>query len=138
MDGIIIKEYTQYNEAELLGLYQSVGWGTYFNQPEQLKQAFESSLYILGAFSQKKLLGLLRAVGDGVSVVLIQDILVQPEYQRQGIGTRLIARLFTLCRNVRQIHVLTDDLPSTVDFYTAVGFTPIENCHYRALTKHRF
>lgn len=138
MDNIVIKEYNQYNAQELLPLYQSVGWNTYFNHPEQLKQAFDHSLYILGAFSQQRLVGLLRAVGDSVSVILIQDILVRPEYQRQGIGTKLMARLFSCCRNVRQIHVITDDQPGTVGFYTAVGFVPIAKCHYRALTKHRY
>lgn len=138
MDNVVIKEYNQYNARELISLYQSVGWHTYFNHPEQLKQAFDHSLYILGAFSRQTLAGLLRAVGDGVSVVLIQDILVRPEYQRQGIGTKLIARLFSCCQNVRQIHVITDNRPSTVGFYTAVGFAPIEKFHYGALTKHRF
>lgn len=138
MDNIVIKEYNQYNARELISLYQSVGWNTYFNHPEQLKQAFDHSLYILGAYSQQKLLGLLRAVGDGVSVILVQDILVRPEYQRQGIGTKLIARLFSCCRNVRQIHVITDDQPSTVGFYAAVGFLPGKKLHYRLFTKQRF
>ena len=55
-----------------------------------LEHAFEHSLRILGAHDGEKLVGIIRAVGDGYSVLFIQDILVLPEYQRKGIGNRLM------------------------------------------------
>ena len=33
---------------------------------------------------------MVRVVGDGASVILIQDLLVHPEYQRKGIGDQLM------------------------------------------------
>lgn len=136
MDTVVIKEYGQYNEAEICSLYNSVGWSVYC-RAERLRQAFAASVCILAAYERNKLIGLLRAVGDGVTVVLLQDVLVHPGYQRRGIGRRLVACLLARYKNVRK-YVLTDDLPRTVGFYKAVGFTPVENAHCRALTRSRF
>ena len=33
---MIIKEYSGYNEAEILGLYSTVGWCAYTDHPEKL------------------------------------------------------------------------------------------------------
>ena len=133
--NIEIKEYAHYHEEDILPLYRSVGWSAYYSRPEALKQAFENSLCIFAACADGELAGLIRAVGDGYTIVFIQDILVKPAYQRKGIGTRLMARVLERYRHVRQLHLMTDDLPETVGFYKAVGFTPAEDVHCRAFTK---
>lgn len=138
MTDIAIKEYENYNETEILELYKSVGWSGYYDHPETLKAAFEGSLCILGAYAGGELVGLCRVVGDGSTVVFLQDILVKPKYQRQGIGRRLIAAVLEKYRHVRQLHLMTDDLPATVGFYKAVGFTPVEEIHCRAFTRLRY
>ena len=65
-----------YNEEEILSLYKSVGWINYTDNPKMLEDAYANSLRILGAYENEKLLGIIRVVGDGHSVVFIQDILV--------------------------------------------------------------
>lgn len=85
-----IKEYQTYNEQEIIDLYQSVGWTNYTSCPEMLEKAYKNSLCILGAFEKEKLVGVVRVVGDGISIVFVQDILVLPEYQRQGVGSALM------------------------------------------------
>ena len=138
MTGVTITEYKSDDETGLLELYNSVGWRGYYGQPERLKQAFAGSLCVLGAYAGTELVGLCRVVGDGITVVFLQDILIKPEFQRQGIGRRLIAAMLHRYRNVRQFHLMTDDLPSTVGFYKAVGFLPAEELHYRAFSRLRY
>ena len=82
-----IEEYTTYQEPEVLALYGSVGWTAYTEQPEALRRGFAGSLLTLAARENGTLVGLLRAVGDGCTVVLVQDLLVRPDHQRRGIGT---------------------------------------------------
>lgn len=137
MEQVIIKEYSCYNEQEILALYKSVGWSGCYSHSQVLRLAFENSLCVLGAYVNGALAGLIRAVGDGQTVVLIQDVLVQPMYRRQGIGRALVAKLLARYRHVRQLHLLTDDLPHTVGFYRAVGFTAAEDVHCRAFTRIR-
>lgn len=138
MEEILICEYREYRQAEILDLYRCVGWSAYYAQPEMLAMAFQNSLCVYAAYAKGQLVGLIRAVGDGASVVFIQDVLARPAYQRRGIGTRLMAALLERYKNVRQIHLLTDDIPDTVAFYQAVGFAPVQQNHCIAFTRLRY
>lgn len=136
MDTITIKACV-YTEA-VLDIYKSVGWTIYASDPEKLRRAFENSLCILGAYDGDTLVGILRAVGDGETVVFLQDILVRPDKQGQGIGRRLMAEFFRKFADVRQIQLLTDDIPATVGFYRAVGMVPAEELHFKSFVKLRW
>ena len=135
MSNIEIKAYETYHEPEILSLYKSVGWSAYYTKPEILRQAFEGSLCVCGAYLEERLVGLIRVVGDGQTVIFIQDVLVHPDYQRQGIGTMLIGQIKARYHHVRQMHLMTDDTPRTVRFYKSAGFIPVEDAHARAFTK---
>ena len=116
---------------EVLPLYEAVGWTNYTQKPEMLEAAYKNSLHIIGAFNdEEKLVGVLRAVGDGASILFIQDILVYPEYQHQGIGTKLLQMILEKYKNVYQIQLATDDSTKTVSFYESNGFTSLTslNC----------
>ncbi len=116
-----IKTYTNYNENEILNLYSSVGWTAYTDHPEVLKKGFENSLSVLAAYEDDRLIGLIRAVGDGYTIVFIQDILVLPEYQRRGVGTALLQAILDNYKDVRQIELATDNTPKTIAFYKSMG-----------------
>jgi len=133
-----IKEYRDYVSDEILSLYRSVGWSAYYSQPETLRRAFDSSLCVLAAYVQGGLAGIVRGVGDGETIVFVQDLLVRPEFQRQGIGTRLMGQMFFRYRNVRQFHLMTDDCPETEGFYRSIGMVPIDKIHALAFTRVRY
>ena len=107
---------------EVLALYKSVGWSMYTRDPARLERALTHSLTVLSAYEGKQLVGLIRAVGDGETILFIQDLLVLPEYQRRGIGKQLIEALLARFPEVRQRVLLTDDDPKTRSFYKAAGF----------------
>jgi len=129
-----IKEYQTYNESEILNLYTSVGWTNYTNHPEMLKNAYANSLKILGAYESEKLIGIIRVVGDGHSVVFIQDLLVYPEYQRCGIGTALLKQILSDYKHVYQKHLFTDNTEKTIPFYKSLGFTMDTDMNCRAFS----
>ena len=117
-----IREYRIYNESEILQLYQSVGWSAYTDYPEVLRKGFDNSMLTLAAYEGDQLLGIIRTVGDGHTIVFVQDILVYPEYQRQGIGTALLRAILDRYSHVRQIELATDNTPKTIAFYKSMGF----------------
>lgn len=129
-----IQEEKQLEVAEVLPLYEAVGWTNYSHNPSMLEQAFAHSLFVLAARDQGKLIGLLRAVGDGASILFIQDIIVLPDYQRQGIGRRLMQETLEHFSHVYQIHLLTDQTEKTAAFYQSVGFADVESMSCRAFT----
>ena len=124
--NIEIHEYIDFDLEEITGLYQAVGWTNYTARAGMLREAYERSLCVLGAYLGDRLIGILRAVGDGVSIVLIQDLLVLPEYQRQGAGTKLLHTLMDRYKTVYQMELLTDDTEKTASFYRSAGFVPAE------------
>ena len=117
-----IKEYKAYSEPEILSLYASVGWTAYTDQPEVLRKGFENSMLTLAAYEGDLLLGIIRAVGDGHTIVFVQDILVFPEHQRKGIGSALLQAILDRYSHVRQIELATDNTPKTIAFYKSMGF----------------
>lgn len=116
-----LRQIQIYNEKEILALYDSVGWTAYTDSPEYLRQGFKNSLYTIGAYCDDILVGLIRTVGDGFTIVLIQDLLVMPNYQRQGVGTRLIKAILDKYSHVRQVQLVTDNTPGTISFYRSIG-----------------
>lgn len=124
MSTIKLKKYEKYNENEILALYNSVEWINYTNHPEMLRNAFKNSLTVLGAYENEKLVGIIRVVGDGHSIIYIQDILVLPKYQRKGIGSLMIKEILSLYGHVYQKILLTENQPNTVEFYKKMKFIP--------------
>ena len=111
---------------EIFPLYEALGWTNYTSNPIMLQNALEHSLFLLSARDEDgKLIGFLRAVGDGYSIVYIQDIIVLPEYHRQGIGTQLLRQTMEHFKEVYQMILTTDSELKTIAFYEANGFTAL-------------
>ena len=107
---------------DVLHLYQAVGWTNYTNQPQMLEQALPHSLAVYLAFDGEKIVGLIRLVGDGFSSVLVQDLIVLPIYQRQGIGSALMKQALEAYKDAYQVQLVTDQTERTLGFYRSMGF----------------
>lgn len=130
-----IRAYTEYNETEILDLYASVGWTAYTDDPAALRNGFANSLLTLAAYEEAALAGLIRVVGDGHTIVFVQDILVRPLFQRRGIGSALLRAVLNRYSNVRQIELVTDDTPKTTAFYRSMGFQELTEIGCRGFMK---
>ena len=131
-----IRNYSTYNEKEILKVYSSVGWTAYTDDPQALKQGFQNSLLVLAAYEREELLGIIRAVGDGVTIVFIQDLLVFPEKQRKGVGTALVKAVLKRYPTVRQIELTTDQSPETAAFYESLGLSEFAKIGCRGFMKY--
>ncbi|WOS95530.1 GNAT family N-acetyltransferase [Nosocomiicoccus massiliensis] len=115
----------QIGKDQLERLYNDAEWYAYTNDLDLLQQAVNQSLYVLTAWEEDTLVGLIRVVGDGLTIIYIQDILVLKEYQNQGIATEMLQHVLTKYDNVRQKVLLTDEAPDVRHFYEKNGF---ESC----------
>lgn len=128
-----IREYVNYNADEILHLYTEVGWTAYTENMPALEQGYQNSLLVLAAYENNELLGIIRVVGDGFTIIFIQDILVYPKKQGHGVGTALLKAVLNRYSAVRQIELATDNTPKTVSFYKSLGFSEfseIECCGF--------
>ena len=60
---------------------------------EQVEKALENNLFDVIAVCNDEVIGMGRLVGDGVMYWYLQEIIVLPEFQGKGIGTRIVDRL---------------------------------------------
>lgn len=107
---------------DVLHLYQAVGWTNYTNQPQMLEQALSHSLTTYLARDGEEIVGLVRLVGDGFSSVFVQDLIVLPSYQRQGIGSNLMKEALADYKDAYQIQLVTERTEKTLGFYRSLGF----------------
>ena len=115
---------------DVLHLYQAVGWTNYTNQPQMLEQALSHSLAIYVALDGDTVVGLIRLVGDGFSSVFVQDLIVLPTYQRQGIGSALMKQALGDFKGAYQVQLATEQTEKNVGFYRSMGFETLStyNC----------
>ena len=112
---------------DVLPLYQAVGWTNYTNQPQMLEQALSHSLATYLARDGEKIVGLVRLVGDGFSSVFVQDLIVLPSYQRQGIGSNLMKKSLADYKDTYQIQLATNESEKTLGFYRSLGFETLSS-----------
>ena len=106
----------------VLHLYQAVGWTNYTHQPQMLEKSLSHSLAIYLALDGEAIVGLVRLVGDGFSSVFVQDLIVLPSYQRQGIGSALMKEALRDFKDAYQVQLVTDQTEKTLGFYHSLGF----------------
>jgi len=119
---ISYKEGTQIKTKDLEHLYSSVGWSAYTRDMDTLEKAVRNSLSVITAWEDNQLVGLIRVVGDGCTILYIQDILVKPDFQNRNIGTNLMNKIIDKYKDVRQKVLLTEEAPDVRHFYEKFDF----------------
>ena len=107
---------------DVLHLYQAVGWTNYTNHPQMLEQVLSHSLTTYLARDGEEIVGLVRLVGDSFSSVFVQDLIVLPSYQRQGIGSNLMKEALADYKDAYQIQLATEQTEKNLGFYRSLGF----------------
>ena len=130
---ITIKKQEFVKLEDILHLYQAVGWTNYTNQPQMLEQALSHSLVIYLALDDDAVVGLIRLIGDGFSSVFVQDLIVLPSYQRQGIGSALMKEALEDYKEVYQVQLATEQTEKNVGFYRSMGFETLSTYDYTGM-----
>ncbi|WP_281863416.1 GNAT family N-acetyltransferase [Planomicrobium okeanokoites] len=118
----VYKEGKQIDKESLKSLYEDVEWFAYTKDLDQLAEAVAHSLYVLSIWDNDELIGLIRVVGDGLTIIYIQDILVLNRRQNKGIASELLRCVLEKFRDVRQKVLLTEEAADVRHFYEKNGF----------------
>ena len=103
---------------ELAHLYKIAPLGN--KNPNDLKIAFSNSMYKCFVYGETKLIGVGRAIADGVDVSYLCDVAVHPEYQRRGIGKQIVRKLLEFSTGYNKILLFTS--MGKEPFYSKLGF----------------
>ena len=131
---ITIKKQEIVKLEDVLHLYQAVGWTNYTHQPQMLEQALSHSLVIYLALDGDAVVGLIRLVGDGFSSVFVQDLIVLPSYQRQGIGSSLMKEALKDYKDAYQVQLVTEETERTLEMYRFMGFETLSTYDCTGMT----
>jgi GNAT superfamily N-acetyltransferase len=85
---------------EAAALYVELGWGTAKQYTAaQMKRSLENCDIVVSARNgADELVGIARAFTDRVEYTKILDMVIAPEYQRQGVGARMMREIEKLCK----------------------------------------
>jgi len=103
-------------------LYRIAGWVDENDDCGFLAAALKNSCAVCAARCDGRIAGMGRALGDGVSDAYIQDVVVDPEFRRRGIGGAIVRTLAAELqgRGVDWIALVGE--PGTEEFYRSLGF----------------
>ena len=95
------------------------------NKPHKnLKIVFNNSMFKYFVYDKGKLIGVGRALADGVDCSYICDVAIHPEYQGRGIGKAIIENLIEDSKGHNKIILYA--VPNKEPFYAKFGFTKMK------------
>jgi len=128
-DNVDIRLVSRTDQDQIIRLYKEAGWWKPENdrQPEFVDRIAGNSYYFVGAFSDRRMIGMGRVLSDGVSDAYIQDVTVLRTYRGRGIGQKIIKALIRKLQADRVEWIGLIGEPGTGDFYKKLGFTVMKD-----------
>lgn len=117
---ITYRDTKNYIAKDLQDLFQPVGWLS-ANYAERLKKAIDNSETVFTAWDDGKLVGLINAIDDSELTVYVHYLCVDPEYQGQGIGKKLLQRIKEKYKDYLYIILIAENEP-LLKYYSENGF----------------
>ncbi|NYE07535.1 ribosomal protein S18 acetylase RimI-like enzyme [Bacillus niacini] len=122
MDLRIHSDFSKLSLDEMKEIYSSVGWTKH--TIEIIKQIFEASNVIALVTVNGRIIGFGRAMTDGVFNAAIYDVIVHPEFQKQGIARQIMEYLLDKLSNISCVHLISTS--GNEDFYKKLGLKRIK------------
>jgi ribosomal protein S18 acetylase RimI-like enzyme len=107
----------------LLALYREVGLVAGLAQRGEgakILEAFRRSYRVASAWEGERLVGAARLVSDGITYGTVFDVGVLPEYQKRGIGKRLV---LSVLEGHESLYVHVTSTFGNEAFYEKLGFS---------------
>jgi predicted N-acetyltransferase YhbS len=92
---------------------------------ERIKKMCENANLIVTARINGKLIGIARSVTDFVYCTYLSDLAVDEEFQKQGIGKKLIEETK---KQTPQATLILLSAPAAVDYYPKIGMKKHNHC----------
>lgn len=120
--GIDVAIVTMADSHEVAALYKDAGWWRDDYDEDFIPAMIAGSFRFAAAYDDGRLVGMGRAISDGVSDAYIQDVVVLGEYRGRGIGVRLVGLLTDSLHAAGIDWIGLIGEPGTGDFYRRLGF----------------
>ena len=127
LSNITFTENGEIDIIQLNALYRIIGWDLHNRRTEiETNEMIRVSHYYISAYTQnKQLVGFARVCGDPY-IAQVLDVIVHPNYRRQGIATRCMSGVLAYLQNSNYVSVTLTDGSGLTDFYQRFGFQIID------------
>ena len=129
MNEIVVSLIDQPDEARLraiVGLYRQAGWWPE-GEGEDLERLAglvrQSHCFAAALAPDGSLIGMGRAISDGVSDAYLQDVTVAPAWRRSGLASRIVGLLVERLRADGISWIALIAAPDTTALYRRLGFS---------------
>ncbi|GHU39692.1 N-acetyltransferase [Bacilli bacterium] len=90
----------------------------------RMTEMFKNSNLVISAWSEDELVGIARALTDFSYTTYLSDLVVKTDFQRQGIGQKLIQEIQAAAPMAKIVLLAA---PQAVDYYPHIGFEKHES-----------
>lgn len=113
------------NADLIIELYNNAGLPRPTHDKERIQKMLDNSNLIVTAWDGDVLIGVSRCITDWVWSCYLADLAIRKEYQKEGIGKKLI----NLTKEIvgEQSMVLLLSVPTALEYYPKVGFKKQES-----------
>ena len=105
---------------QIIELYDKAGLPRPTHDQERIQKMYDSSNLIVTAWDNDVLVGVSRSITDWVWSCYLSDLAIHPDYQKGGIGKKLID--LTKEKVGDQVMILLLSVPTAMTYYPKVGF----------------
>lgn len=135
---IILDKKSDITFDEINELTKSVGWGdAYFDSSQQWQHTLAMSAHVGYIRDNNKVIAFGRLVEDG-KMCMFYDICIHADYQKQGLGLRLMNHLIDKIKDKNYISIglfVWDGNKTVTEFYRKLGFEPVVAMELKGLMK---
>ncbi len=122
-----------FTERQAEELFLSVNWES-GKRPARLFKALQNCECVFTAWDGERLVGLANAIDDGAMAAYIHYLLVRPEYQGAGIGSKLLELMKKRYEDFLYLFLVAEN-PPLVEYYERLGFEKIGERSVMAINK---
>ena len=118
-------QYTDHiTPEEYMDLRKKVGWMQF--PLEEAKNCVENAYMVICVRDEDRAVGVVRLLWDGGYVAFLSDVLVDPAYQGQGIGRKLVETVIQRIRSEMKpgykVKLTLNSAKGKEPFYEKLGF----------------
>ena len=121
-NSLRLEVVTSVRPEAVVDLYMDAGWWEEGWSEDVIPAMVANSFKFVALFDGGELVGMGRALSDGVSDAYIQDVVVRTDYRGQGWGQKIVSRLVEELRAAGIDWIGLIGAPGTGAFYEKLGF----------------
>lgn len=118
---VIYKTNITPSASQVITLYNNAGLPRPTGDADRIQKMYDNSNLVVTAWDGDQLVGVSRCITDWCWSCYLADLAIEPGYQKEGIGRKLIQ--LTKETVGEEVMILLLSVPTAMDYYPKVGFT---------------